>query len=38
MATMRTDGKIGYSIIEGKAFYPADEIRRILKDNYKKYG
>lgn len=38
MATLRTDGKIGYTLIEGKVYYPADEIGRILNENYKKYG
>lgn len=38
MATLRTDGKIGYALIEGKVFYPANEIGRFLNDNYEKYG
>ena len=38
MATLRTDGKIGYTLIEGKVFYPANEIGRFLNDNYEKYG
>ncbi len=38
MATLRTDGKIGYALIEGKVFYPANEIVRFLNDNYERYG
>ncbi len=38
MATLRADGKIGYALIEGKVYYPADEIGRFLNDNYEKYG
>lgn len=38
MAALRADGKIGYTLIEGKVYYPADEIGRILNENYKKYG
>lgn len=38
MAMLRTDGKIGYTIIEGKVYYPSDEVGRFLKDNYEKYG
>lgn len=38
MATLRADGKIGYTLIEGKVFYPADKIGRFMKDNYEKYG
>lgn len=38
MATLRADSKIGYTLIEGKVYYPADEIGRFLKDNYEKYG
>lgn len=30
MTMMRMEGKIGYSIIEGKTYYPADEIGRVL--------
>lgn len=38
MATLRADGKIGYTLIEGKFFYTADKIGRFMKDNYEKYG
>ena len=38
MTALRTDGKIGYSLIEGKVFYPAEEIGRILNENYENYG
>lgn len=38
MTALRTDGKIGYSLIEGKVFYPSDEIGRILNENYENYG
>lgn len=30
MTLLRMEGKIGYSIIEGKVYYPADEIGRLL--------
>lgn len=38
MATLRNDGKIGYSLIKGKVFYPTNEIGRFLNDNYERYG
>lgn len=38
MTTLRAEGKIGYTLIEGKVFYPADEIGRFLNDDYEKYG
>ena len=38
MAMLRTEGKIGYTIIEGKVFYPANEIGRYLTNNYERYG
>ncbi len=34
MQTMRSSGKIGYSIIDGKVFYPMSEIDRVLKQSY----
>ena len=34
LQTMRSSGKIGYSIIDGKAFYPMKEIDRLLKLSY----
>lgn len=37
MTTLREEGKIGYTIIEGKVYYPAEEIGRLLhhcKDDY----
>lgn len=34
MQTLRSSGKLGYSIIEGKVFYPAAEIARLLNENY----
>jgi hypothetical protein len=37
MAMLRTEGKIGYAVIEGKVFYPANEIGRFLTNNYKRY-
>lgn len=33
MTTLRMEGRIGYSIIEGKVFYPANEIGRLLSGN-----
>ena len=38
MTALRTDGKIGYSLMEGKVFYPAEEIGRFLNENYENYG
>lgn len=37
MATLRAEGKIGYSMIEGKIYYPSDEIGRMLNRNYMKH-
>ena len=34
MQTMRSSGKIGYSIIDGKVYYPMSEIDRVLKQSY----
>lgn len=34
LQTIRSSGKIGYSIIDGKAFYPMREIERLLKLSY----
>ena len=34
LQNMRSSGKIGYSIIDGKAFYPMKEIDRLLKLSY----
>ena len=34
MQTMHSSGKIGYSIIDGKFFYPMSEIDRVLKQSY----
>lgn len=28
MVMLRTEGKIGYTLIEGKVFYPANEIEK----------
>lgn len=38
LQTMRSSGKIGYSIVDGKVFYPVKEIDRVLTQSYKKYG
>ena len=38
MTALRRDGKIGYSLMEGKVFYPVEEIGRILNENYENYG
>lgn len=38
LQTMRSSGKIGYSIIDGKVFYPMSEIDRILIQSYTKDG
>ena len=38
MQTMRSSGKIGYSIINGKVFYPMSEIDRLLKLSYVEDG
>lgn len=37
MAMLRTEGKIGYTFIEGKVFYPANEIGKLLINNYERY-
>ncbi len=34
MQSLRSSGRIGYSIIEGKVFYPESEISRTLNQNY----
>lgn len=34
MQSLRSSGRIGYSIIEGKVFYPESEIARMLHQNY----
>ena len=34
MQSLRSSGRIGYSLIEGKVFYPESEIIRILNQNY----
>lgn len=33
LQTLRSTGKIGYSIIEGKVFYPRAELMRFLKQS-----
>lgn len=38
LQTMRSSGKIGYSIIDGKVFYPMSEIDRVLTQSYMKDG
>ena len=38
LQTMRSSGKIGYSIIDGKVFYPMSEIDRVLTKSYMKDG
>ncbi len=37
MQSLRTSGRIGYSIIDGKVFYPESEIARMLNQYYIKY-
>lgn len=37
MAMLRTEGKIGYTLIEGMVFYPANEIGKLLINNYERY-
>ena len=37
MAMLRTEGKIGYTFIEGKVFYPTNKIGRFLTNNYNRY-
>ncbi len=34
MQSLRSSGRIGYSIIEGKVFYPESEIVRMLNQHY----
>lgn len=34
LQNMRSSGTIGYSLMNGKVFYPADEIGRILELNH----
>ncbi len=34
MQSLRSSGSIGYSIIEGKIFYPESEIARMLNQHY----
>lgn len=34
MQSLRAGGRIGYSMIEGKVFYPASEIGRLLNDGH----
>ncbi len=34
MQSLRSSGRIGYSIIEGKVFYPESEIARMLNQHY----
>ena len=34
MQSLRSSGRIGYSIVDGKVFYPESEIARILNQNY----
>lgn len=38
LQTMRSSGRIGYSIVDGKVFYPVNEIDRVLTQSYKKDG
>lgn len=38
LQTLRSSGKIGYSIIDGKVLYPATEICRLLNQHYKANG
>lgn len=38
LQTMRSSGRIGYSIVDGKVFYPVKEIDRVLTQAYKKDG
>lgn len=38
LQTMRSSGKIGYSIIDGKVFYPMSEIGRVLNQPYVNNG
>lgn len=34
MQSLRSSGRIGYTIIEGKVFYPESEIIRMLNQHY----
>lgn len=34
MQSLRSSGRIGYSIIDGKVFYPEAEIARIMNQHY----
>ena len=34
MQSLRSSGRIGYSIIDGKVFYPENEIARMLNQHY----
>lgn len=34
MQSLRSSGRIGYSIIDGKVFYPDNEIATFLNQNY----
>lgn len=38
LQTMRSSGRIGYSIIDGKVFYPMGEIDRVLNQSHTKDG
>lgn len=38
LQTLRSSGKIGYTIIDGKVMYPLKEIDRYLKQSYTKDG
>lgn len=38
LQTLRSSGKIGYTIIDGKVMYPMKEIDRFLKQSYTKDG
>lgn len=38
MTLLRMEGKIGYSVIEGKVYYPASEIGRLLNYNIENDG
>ena len=38
LQSLRSSGKIGYTIIDGKVMYPIKEIDRYLKQSYTKDG
>jgi len=38
LQAMRSSGKIGYSIVDCKVFYPVKESDRVLTQSYKKDG